>query len=94
MSILFTLYCLTGVLVMMVVVVTIILDNKLTKFHKRCMCVFPLHTLIIGTVCWISYSVAEYKEVKGKQCQCDGCKISRDPNQGYQPCHKKCNGGK
>lgn len=20
-------------------------------------------------------------------CQCEGCKISRDPNSGYQPCH-------
>ncbi len=26
------------------------------------------------------------------KCSCEGCKISRDPNSGYQPCHNKCNG--
>jgi hypothetical protein len=24
---------------------------------------------------------------KSNKCQCDGCKISRDPRSGYQPCH-------
>ena len=25
------------------------------------------------------------------ECNCDGCEISRDPNQGYQPCfYSKC----
>ncbi|AGH31996.1 hypothetical protein VPIG_00139 [Vibrio phage PWH3a-P1] len=93
MSILFSLYCIVGVFVAMVVVVNLILDNKFTKFHKRCMYLFPIHSLIIIFICWISYSVATHKEMKDKQCPCDGCKMSRAPNQGYQPCHKKCNGG-
>lgn len=24
-------------------------------------------------------------------CNCEGCKISKDPNQGFQPCHKQLN---
>lgn len=24
-----------------------------------------------------------------KACGCPGCKISRDPNSGYQPCHAR-----
>lgn len=93
MNTVFTIYIILGIFVAMVIVVNLMLDNKFTKFHKRCMIVFPIHSLIVIVISWISYSVATYKEMKDKPCQCDGCKMSRDPNQGYQPCHKKCNGG-
>lgn len=64
MSILFTLYTLLGVFAMGMVVVNLILDNIFTKFHKRCMCVFPIHSAIILLICWISYSTAHYFDKK------------------------------
>lgn len=31
-----------------------------------------------------------WKVVKNRAfCNCDGCKISKDPYQGFQPCHKQ-----
>ncbi|UZV41250.1 hypothetical protein vBVpaMR16F_184 [Vibrio phage vB_VpaM_R16F] len=87
MNLFITLYTLLGVFVIGMVIVNLLLDNTFTKFQKCCMVLFPIHTVIIFTISWISYSFASYNEKKSKLCQCDGCKMSRDPNQGYQPCH-------
>ncbi|AUR92970.1 hypothetical protein NVP1181O_06 [Vibrio phage 1.181.O._10N.286.46.C9] len=41
----------------------------------------------IGFCMWLNKAM-DNECVMDNECNCDGCKISRDPNSGYQPCHK------
>ncbi|UUW39764.1 hypothetical protein VP14_077 [Vibrio phage VPMCC14] len=58
MSILFTIYCILGIIFGGVVVVQLAFDNVWRPFHKRCAIIFPLHTVIVLMICFVSYWAA------------------------------------
>lgn len=62
LSFLLTVYTIAGLSVMAFIVVNIAFENKFTKFQIKCMKIFPIHTLVIFTVCVISYSAYYYIE--------------------------------
>lgn len=65
-DILFTIYCLLGVVYSAVLVLKLLVENKFSKKWYWYMFVFFPFTFTIFVVCWISYSYNEYNNKKEK----------------------------